>query len=104
MKKPEVLLDGLTFPEGPRWHPIVTAIFIAMILLTFRYHSCPHAYTLWFGPVGISYSDYGGPCHNRPHRGGKHLTGNWYRAASPATPVPPSASLSRPTPSAPPTS
>jgi hypothetical protein len=44
------------------------------------YYSCPHATTIAFGPVGISYSRSGGPCHNPPHHGGKRIAGNWYFA------------------------
>jgi hypothetical protein len=72
-----------TLPEGPRWRPLVKLTFAAMVIFSFRYHSCPHAYTLWFGPFGISYSDYGGPCHNGLHHGGKRISGNWYIANAP---------------------
>ncbi|HEV8378481.1 MAG TPA: hypothetical protein VGP99_06490, partial [Tepidisphaeraceae bacterium] len=68
-------------PEGPRWRVFVRIMLLLSIVGSFRFYKCPHATTVWLGPLGgISYSGIGGPCRNDPHHGGKRLSGNWYYA------------------------
>ncbi len=68
-------------PEGYRhWRWALRMALVLSALSFIRAHSCCHATTVWFGPVGISHSSCGGPCHDGVHNGGRHLSGNWYLA------------------------
>jgi hypothetical protein len=64
-----------------RYHRNLTRVLLVVsLLLSVRYHWCPHATTVWVGPVGIAHSPNGGPCHNAPPNGGRSISGNWYFA------------------------
>lgn len=71
----------LSTPEGSKWwRVLVKCMLAATVVFSFRYYRCPHATTIGFGSIGISYSENGGPCHNSPHDGGTRWCGNWYIA------------------------
>ena len=62
------------------WRRILKIAALLSMLSCFHYHSCCHANTVWLGSIGISHSNYGGPCYIPPHNGGKRISGNWYWA------------------------
>jgi hypothetical protein len=67
--------------EGYRhWRRVLKAALAISMLSFIQCHSCCHADTAWFGPIGISHSTRGGPCHDGIHNGGTHIAGNWYWA------------------------
>ncbi len=68
-------------PEGYRhWRRVLKVALLLSILSFPRHYTCCHASTTWLGPIGISYSTSGGPCHNKPHNGGTRISESWYWA------------------------
>jgi hypothetical protein len=63
--------------DARRWR-VARWLIVPCVLLGLRAHACVHARTIFVGPIGLSYSDTGGPCHNGPHGGGDHLVGQIY--------------------------
>jgi hypothetical protein len=66
-------------PEGRwPWRTLVTAIFLLTLWPGAFNDRCPHARYFGIGPLGVAYSDNGGPCHNHVNGSIIHLGGNWY--------------------------
>ncbi len=63
----------------PGLRRLIAVPIIITLLIGFHTWSCPHSHGFVLGPIGLAYSNCGGPCHNvGSPRHSFQLAGNWY--------------------------